>query len=115
MDKKTARYIYNRANDNGDGFPLTEHKDALVVDEIIEAELQIVADHGDGLIECREGDAAEDAHYLVGGDAMGRNAWAIEVPSELLNPGLRVDIYSGARAYYDQIIHGDEDETIGED
>jgi hypothetical protein len=61
-------------NNDGRGFALTGHENALVTDEIAEAGLTIVADHGDGLIECR---TAQGRVVLVGGDGSRCNAWAV--------------------------------------
>jgi hypothetical protein len=80
LDSNFAHFIYNDINDAGLGYRLTEHENALVVDEIAEAGLAIVADHGDGLWECKEADGRP---VLVGGDGSRRNAWAVYGPKEV--------------------------------
>lgn len=98
MDSKFAHEIYTQRNNDGNGFALTELEDALVVDEIAAAGLTIVADHGDGLMECRDGDAV----VLVGGDGSRCNAWAVIVPSRLLTPTTS-DVYVAAADLYEEV------------
>ena len=98
MDSKFAHEIYTQRNNDGNGFPLTELEDALVVDEIAAAGLTIVADHGNGLLECRDGDAV----VLVGGDGSRRNAWAVIVPSRLLTPTTGA-VYAAAADLYAEV------------
>ena len=76
MTSTEARNIFSSMNNDGRGFALTGHENALVTDEITEAGLTVVADHGDGLIECRD---AQGRTILVGGDGSRRNAWAVRV------------------------------------
>ena len=77
MNSTEARNIYSALNNDGRGFALTGHENALVTDEIAQSGLTVVADHGDGLIECRD---AQGRIILVGGDGSRRNAWAVRVP-----------------------------------
>lgn len=113
MDEKTARYIYNRANDNGDGFALTEDEGVDISESIQEAGLEVIECPSNGLWLVY--DAADNAHYLVGGDGMQRNAWAVVVPPELMDPNLRCDVYTGARAYYEGVIDNVAKLMEGED
>jgi len=76
MNSTEARNIYSALNNDGRGFALTGHENALVTDEIAEAGLTVVADHGDGLLECHD---AQERVILVGGDGSRRNAWAVRV------------------------------------
>lgn len=98
MDSKYAHQIYAQRNNDGNGFALTELEDALVVDEIAAAGLTVVADHGDGLLECRDGDAV----VLVGGDEYRRAAWAVIVPSRLLTPATG-EVYAAAADLYEEV------------
>ena len=76
MNSNEAHKIYSALNNDGRGFALTDSENALVTDEIAQARLTVVADHGDGLIECR---TAQGRVVLVGGDGIRRNAWAVRV------------------------------------
>lgn len=76
MNSNEARETYTAFNNDGHGFALTGHQNALVIDEIAEAGLTVTADHGDGLTECRD---AQGRVLLVGGDGRRRNAWAVRV------------------------------------
>jgi hypothetical protein len=76
MTSTEARNLYSALNNDGRGFALTDSENALVVVEIAEAGLTVVADHGDGLIECRD---AQGRVVLVGGDGRRRGAWAVRV------------------------------------
>ena len=98
MDSKYAHQLYTELNNDGKGFALTKQENALVVDEIAAAGLSVVADHGDGLLECRDGDAV----VLVGGDGSRRNAWAVIVPSRLLTPTTGA-VYAAAADLYAEV------------
>lgn len=76
MTSTEARNIYSELNNDGRGFALTGRENALVTDEIAESGLTVVADHGDGLLECRD---AQGRVVFVGGDGSRRNAWAVRV------------------------------------
>jgi hypothetical protein len=76
MNSNEARNFYSELNNDGRGFALTGRENALVTDEIAQSGLTVVADHGGGLIECRD---AQGGVVLVGGDGQRRNAWAVRV------------------------------------
>jgi hypothetical protein len=76
MNSNEAHKIYSILNNNGHGFGLTADENALVHDEITQARLTVVSDHGDGLTECRD---IKGHILLVAGDGRKRGAWAVDV------------------------------------
>ena len=72
MINQTAQNFYTENNNDGRGFAVGED-DQDVQEALLSEGFEIVADHGDGLIEATR----DNKTYLVGGDAMGRNAWAV--------------------------------------
>jgi len=72
MGSHYAHQLYTKFNNDGRGFAIGQEGQTLL--EALHTEgYELVANHGDGLLEATRNNAT----YLVGGDAMGRNAWAV--------------------------------------
>ncbi len=74
MTRNEAHNLYSHLNDNGHGFAIGDD-DQTIADALIEDGYEYAGDLGDGLVKATKGSAT----YLVGGDAMGRNAWAVQI------------------------------------
>ena len=72
--REEAADLYSRLNNEGKGFAIGED-DQPVWEAIANGGYYLAANFGNGIFH-----VTMDAHeYLVGGDGMGRNAWAVAI------------------------------------